>query len=290
MRPFSKVVPALFAAVILLGWGCQGDDKSEGTDNPSSGDTTQSGGSNYVETKGGADISMVFAEGDTLTIGCIREAANYSDSCRTGFEAAEMPSHRVRLNSFYIGKYPITQRQWKTVMGDGNNPSRFTGDELPVDNVSWNDAQEFINKLNKLAGKAYRLPTNAEWEYAARGGTESLGYKYSGGNDIGDIAWYKDNSGDRTKPVGTKKANELGIYDMSGNIYEWVNDWHGDYYQNQDRSPIDNPLGPPSGSGRVLRGGCFSSDTRSLRSSARGYDAPSNSSQMYGFRIAAAAQ
>jgi formylglycine-generating enzyme required for sulfatase activity len=286
MRGLLKVAPALFAAAVLAGWGCQGDGKPAGTEPGPDDQITPGGNADYVETKGGVNISMVFADGGVLTIGCIRDGASYSDSCRTTFEAAEMPSHRVRLDSFCIGKYPITQRQWKTVMGDGNNPSQFTGDDLPVDNISWNDAKEFIDKLNKLTGKAYRLPTNAEWEYAARGGTKSLGYKYSGGNDLGDVAWYKDNSDDRTWPAGAKKANELGIYDMSGNIYEWVNDWHGNYYQNQDRSPIVNPPGPADGTERVLRGGCFNQDARAARSSARARANPETASKMYGVRIA----
>jgi len=129
------------------------------------------------------------------------------------------------MNSFNIGKYPITQGEWKSVMG--KNPSKFAdGDNYPVEQVSWNDAQKFIKKLNARTGKNYRLPTEAEWKYAAGGGNKSRGYEYSGSNNIDDVAWYYDNSGGYSHPVGTKSPNELGIYDMSGNVCEWCQDWY----------------------------------------------------------------
>jgi formylglycine-generating enzyme required for sulfatase activity len=142
------------------------------------------------------------------------------------------------VSSFNIGKYEVTQGQWKAVMGD--NPSRFkSGDNYPVENVSWNDVQDFLSRLNALTGKNYRLPRETEWEYAARGGNSSRGYKYSGSANINDVAWYDGNSGERTHPVGTKAPNELGIYDMSGNVKEWCQDAEGSY--------------------RVYRGGCWAS-------------------------------
>ena len=140
----------------------------------------------------------------------------------------------------------------------GNNPSRLKGDNLPVERVSWNKVKKFIKKLNQKTGKNYRLPTEAEWEYAARGGastSSATATKYSGSNNIDDVAWYIDNSGSKTHAVGRKQANELGIYDMSGNVWEWCSDWYGkDYYS---KSPKSNPKGPGSGQRRVLRGGCW---------------------------------
>ena len=137
----------------------------------------------------------------------------------------------------------------------GSNPSRYTGDDnLPVEQVSWKDVQEFIQKLNALTGKTYRLPTEAEWEYAARGGNQSQGYKYAGSNTVGDVAWHYGNSDHKTHPVGQKQPNELGLYDMSGNVWEWCQDWYGDY----SSSAQTNPTGPSSGSYRVLRGGSWS--------------------------------
>ena len=128
------------------------------------------------------------------------------------------------IKGFYIGKYEITQAQWMDIMG--SNPSKFKGDNLPVERVNWNDAQEFLNQLNVKTGRNYRLPTNAEWQFAAQGGGLSKGYTYSGSNNINDVAWYEKNSGGRTHPIGTKTPNELGIYDMSGNVWEWCQDWN----------------------------------------------------------------
>lgn len=186
-------------------------------------------------------MELVFVKG-----GCYQMGDTFGD----GF-SYEKPVHEVCVDDFYIGKYEVTQGQWKAIMG--NNPSSFKdcGDNCPVESVSWNDIQDFINKLNQKTGKSYKLPTEAEWEYAARSGGKNE--KYSGGNDIDSVAWYNKNSGSKTHPVGQKKPNGLGIYDMSGNVWEWVNDWDDEnYYKN---SPKDNPKGPSSGSLRVLRGG-----------------------------------
>jgi formylglycine-generating enzyme required for sulfatase activity len=161
----------------------------------------------------------------------------------------EGPVHEVCVDGFWMGKYPVTQGQWTKIIGD--NPARFkNGDKYPVEQVSWEDAQKFITELNKKSGEKYRLPTEAEWEYAARAGAS---YKYSGGDDLDAVAWYDGNSGNTTHPVGQKKANAFGVYDMSGNVWEWCADWYdGKYYAS---SPQDNPTGPDSGTGRVLRGG-----------------------------------
>ena len=221
------------------------------------------------------EIPMVLVQGGTFTMGCTPEQGNdcYDE---------ERPEHQVTLSDYYIGKYEVTQGQWKAVMGIENNPSRFKGNNLPVENVSRDDAQEFINKLNKIKGEKYRLPTEAEWEYAARGGNQSRGYKYSGSNDVGDVAWYKDNSGKQTHPVGTKQENELGIYDMSGNVCEWVSDWYGLYRSDAQK----NPLGYSSGSYRVYRGGGWGNFTRYARTSHRSYYNSDARGSGLGFRLA----
>lgn len=163
----------------------------------------------------------------------------------------------------------------------GNNPSYFKGDNLPVEQVSWNDCQTFINRLNSYTGRNFRLTTEAEWEFAARGGNYSRHYKYSGSNYISDVAWYNDNSGNRTHPVGTKQANELGLYDMIGNVYEWCSDWYGSY---SSYSQTD-PTGPSSGSCRVHRGGSWRTFDRYCRSAIRNYIAPDFRYDNLGFRI-----
>ena len=176
----------------------------------------------------------------------------------------EKPVHEVHLDSFYIGKYPVTQRQWKKVTG--NNPSHFQKrDDYPVEKVSWNHAQEFVGKLTEMnSGKhKFRLPTEAEWEYAARSGGKKE--RYAGGNDIDAVAWYEDNSGDSTQPVGRKAPNGLGIHDMSGNVWEWCGDWSGDY----PSGSVKNPGGPSTGSYRVRRGGCWSDGAGLCRAAYR---------------------
>jgi formylglycine-generating enzyme required for sulfatase activity len=192
----------------------------------------------------------------------------------------EKPVHEVTLSSFSIGKYEVTQAQWEALMG--SNPSSFKGNNLPVENVSWDDVQEFIERLNAATGKRYRLPTEAEWEYAAQGGNKSRGYEYSGSNSVEDVAWMVDNSGDATHPVGTRKANELGIYDMSGNVFEWCHDRYDDY----PSSAQNNPVGASSGSSRVRRGGGWSGSAGYCRVASRGGDSPDFSGRLLGFRLA----
>lgn len=192
----------------------------------------------------------------------------------------EQPTHRVSLSSFYIGKYEVTQALWKAVMG--SNPSNWKGDNLPVETVSWNDCQTFLRKLNAMTGKNFRLPTEAEWEFSARGGNRSRGYQYSGSNVLSDVAWYVDNSGMKTHNVGTKAPNELGIYDMSGNVWEWCQDWHRYYYGYSQT----NPTGPSSGSYRVIRGGGWSGGARIHRVANRYFNTPDSRIISLGFRLA----
>lgn len=212
-------------------------------------------------TVNGVKFTMVPVEGGTFTMGATSEQG--SDALE-----GEYPAHQVTLSDYYIGQTEVTQALWKAVMG--SNPSDSKGDNLPVEQVSWDDCQVFIQKLNQLTGKQFRLPTESEWEYAARGGRKSRGYKYAGDNDIGLVAWYEDNSGNETHPVATKQANELGVYDMSGNVEEWCSDWY-DGYQSSSQS---DPQGPSSGSDRVGRGGSFFLDAMYCRVSNREYYTP----------------
>ena len=216
---------------------------------------------------------MVWVEGGTFHMGATSEQSeNAWDD--------ENPVHSVTLSGYYIGKTEVTQALWKTVMG--SNPSSFKGDNLPVECVSWDDCQEFIRKLSALTGQNFRLPTEAEWEFACRGGNNSRGYKYSGSNDIDSVAWYKDNSGGNTHPVATKLSNELGIYDMSGNVWEWCSDWYDKYSSGAQA----NPKGPESGSCRVFRGGGWGSYAGYCRSSNRGYNTPTHRHDRLGLRLA----
>lgn len=204
-------------------------------------------------------------EGGTFTMGKISGDTHAVDN--------ESPQHRVRVNSFMIGTYEVTQEQWKWVMG--SNPSHFTGSgRLPVENVSWDDCQKFLKELNRkrtqidasLANAVFRLPTEAEWEFAARGGTRQKSNIYSTSDYISNVGWYERNSSKRTHSVGKKSANELGIYDMTGNVWEWCSDWYG-YYSTAFQ---DNPQGPKTGSNRVIRGGAWNSEAKYCRVTYRG--------------------
>ena len=220
----------------------------------------------------GVSFEMVEVRGGKFRMGATSEQG--SDAWND-----EKPVHSVTLSSYYIGKTEVTQALWKAVMG--SNPSEFKGDNRPVERVSWNDCQAFIRKLNALTGQNFRLPTEAEWEFACRGGNNSRGYKYSGSNYIDNVAWYDGNSGDKTHPVATKSPNELGIYDMSGNVWEWCNDWEGGYSSGAQT----NPKGPYDGYHRVNRGGGWGGG-RSCRSSIRGGSSPGGRFITLGLRLA----
>ena len=241
--------------------------------------TTGGGGQTQTFTVNGVSFEMIRVDGGTFTMGATQEQGNDANN-------NEFPTHNVTLSDYYIGKFEVTQELWLAVMGSwpGTAPSGSygVGDDYPAYFVSWNDCQEFITELNQLTGRTFRLPTEAEWEYAARGGNMSGGYKYSGSNSIGEVAWYTDNSGKKTHPVGTKTPNELGIYDMSGNVEEWCQDWYGSYGSGSQT----NPQGPSSGSNRVHRGGCWSGSARSCRVSDRTCNKPDYRGNFLGFRLA----
>ena len=245
---------------------------SSSNGNTSSSSLVSGGNTISIPVKKGISIDMVKVEAGTFMMGATSEMENpYS---------WEKPVHQVTLpHDYYMGKYEVTQALWKTVMG--SNPSYFKGDDLPVEEVSWEDCQEFISKLNSMIGRKFRLPTEAEWEYAARGGKKSRGYQYGGSSNISDVAWYDGNSGSKTHPVGMKQANELGIYDMSGNVYEWCQDWKGSYVN----SSQTNPTGAVSGSYRVYRGGSWYYDARYCRSSYRNSGAPGCRLNRLGLRL-----
>lgn len=202
----------------------------------------------------GISFKMIRVEGGTFTMGATAEQGS-----NVGKD--EKPVHPVTLSSFSIGETEVTQELWQAVMG--YNPSKFKGprrQHRPVENITIEDCMNFIYELNILTGRTFRLPTEAEWEYAARGGMKSHGYMYSGSNSAGDVAWYYDNSHNETHDVASKRANELGLYDMSGNVWEWCQDWYGPYLPSKQI----NPTGPSSGNNHVIRGGCWCDLTYSV--------------------------
>ena len=227
-----------------------------------------------IFTVNGVTFNMVLVEGGTFTMGASEddEDASYN----------EKPAHEVTLSSYSIGETEVTQELWLAVMG--SNPSRFTGDlTRPVECVDWNDCQSFIINLNQLTGRTFRLPTEAEWEFAARGGNKSEGYKYAGGNDLNEVAWYRGNSSSKTHQVATKAPNELGLYDMSGNVFEWCSDWYDSYTDTEGQT---NPQGPSSGSTRISRGGSWDTTAEYCRSSFRLSRWPTSLNHALGLRLA----
>ena len=196
----------------------------------------------------------------------------------------EEAEHQVSISQpFYLGKYEVTQEQWVAVMGTGSNPSIFKGRTNPVENVSWDDVQVFIQKLNEKEGdNKYRLPTEAEWEHAARAGSETKWFFGSDPNQLGKYAWFKDNSAGTTHPVGEKQPNPWGLYDIYGNVWEWVQDWYGEYPE----GAMMDPTGPASGSARIYRGGSWFNPANSCRSAYRGKRLPGYRRSHLGFRLA----
>lgn len=220
--------------------------------------------------------TMVTVQGGTFLMGC--------ELAQKDCIADQNPVHQVQVSSFRISKYEVTQEQWEAVMG--TNPSFFYDcARCPVESVSWEHVQAFLKELNNRTGEEYRLPTEAEWEYAARGGQQSKGYHYAGSDDLALVAWYDENSGKKTHPVGQKQVNELGLYDMSGNVIEWVADWHGLKYYTE--SPNLDPKGPVRGKYRVLRGGSWLNGAPLAHSAARWMATPTHrNARNVGFRVA----
>ena len=272
---FAPLLSLLLVGVLVV--SCGDDDNEEDVQTSSSnqnggnnGGSNDSGSENVfpgkVYTVNGVSFKMIAVKGGTFQMG--------SDD---GYNAV----HQVTLSDYYIGETEVTQELWNAVMG--SNPSYFYGNmQRPVETVSWNDCQTFISRLNELTGETFRLPTEAQWEYAARGGYKSKGYTYSGSNAIDDVAWYNYNSDRMTHPVKTKAPNELGIYDMSGNVWEWCSDWYGDY----SSAAQTDPTGPATGYYRVGRGGSWDNDATYCRVAFRGNSTPTNRFSHLGLRLA----
>lgn len=273
MKKLKFMAFLLLAAMLSVNLlSCGDDDEPGNVTEPQSSDKEEF----VVE---GVSFNMIKVKGGTFLMGSDDSDA-YSD---------EQPIHSVTLDDYYIGETEVTQELWEAVMG--TNPSEFEGSNNPVEKVSWDDCQEFIKKLNQLTGRRFRLPTEAEWEFAARGGNKSLSYKYSGSNIIGEVAWYNDNADDvgesspdyGTHPVATKSPNELGIHDMTGNVEEWCIDWYSSSYYSSSLST--NPRGPASGSSRVLRGGGWIQDAYDCSVFDRDYYSPIRRECWCGFRL-----
>ena len=235
-----------------------------------------------VITVNGVSFTMITVKGGTFMMGATAEQGLDANSW-------EKPAHQVTLSQFRIGQTEVTQELWEAVMG--SNPSWYKGDpKRPVEMVSWTDCQNFIEQLNHMIGRNFRLPTEAEWEFAARGGNKSQGYKFSGSEDVDEVAWHWDiipsqtpgAPGYGTQPVATKQPNELELYDMSGNVWEWCQDWYGNY----SRDAQTDPTGPYAGSFRIFRGGSWSRSDVTCRVSFRNFNYPSTSDDTMGFRLA----
>ena len=242
------------------------------------------GSGNRVFTVNRIPLKMVFVKGGDLQLGC---TADRDDSCRT----EELPIHTVTLTDFYIGETEITQAQWMAVMGRDNNPSYWKGNTLPVERVSWAECRRFIIRLNKYLaaelpeGYRFALPSEAQWEYAARGGMKSAGTRYSGSNDLKKIAWSYDDSNQRTHDVRTKSANELGIFDMSGNVWEWCEDWYNGSFYSENVNWTD-PLNNQEATYHVQRGGSWNYAAPYSRCAKRDYGSEHSRYEDCGFRVA----
>ncbi|MBR2487035.1 MAG: formylglycine-generating enzyme family protein [Paludibacteraceae bacterium] len=240
----------------------------------------------FTETAWDINMKMIWVEGGDFLMGCTSEQGGDCGS-------DEQNVRRVTVDGFYIGMLEVTQSQWEKVVGtsiyqqwtkagNSGSPTRGVGPDYPMYCVSWDEAMEFCRLLSNKTGRTYTLPTEAQWEYAARGGNKNEGAKYAGSNMIDAVAWYTDNSGSSTHIVGSKRANALGIYDMSGNVWEWCKDWYASSYVSYD---TNNPVGPSSGSDRVYRGGSWYGSASDCRGADRGSDSPGNRYGNLGFRV-----
>ena len=230
--------------------------------------------SKQVFTANGVSFTMIGVKGGTFSMGCSKSEDSYADP-------DESPTHLVTLDSYYIGETEVTQELWEAVMDD--NPSEFQYDILlPIEFVSWEDCDRFIRRLNNITQKTFRFPTEAEWEYAARGGHKSIPTTFAGSNNISAVGWFNSNSGGMTHPVKSKSPNSLGLYDMSGNLWEWCQDWMGSY----SSEPSRNPKGPYSGSSKVLRGGAWNGGPKNCRLSNRDGRTTDYASNRLGLRLA----
>ena len=266
---FAPLLSLLLGGVLVVSCG---DDDAQTSSSDQNGGTPAFDGKDKVYTVNGVSFKMIAVKGGTFQMGATSE--------QTGATSDESPTHNVTLSDYYIGETEVTQELWNAVMG--SNSSYFTGNmQRPVEMVSWNDCQTFISKLNQLTGGRFLLPTEAQWEYAARGGNKSKGYTYSGSDAIDDVAWYKINSSSTTHPVKTKAPNELGIYDMGGNVWEWCSDWYGSY----SSAAQTDPTGPATGYNRVFRGGSWRSYATYCRVAKRDFSG-AGSGEFLGLRLA----
>ena len=277
MRYGSWVIVAIgcFAVIFSTWHSCEFIHDSEAAPKKGASQLSQIHSDDEITfTVKGVSFKMIKVNGGTFAMGATYEQGNDSF-------LDEKPMHQVSLSSwYYLGETEVTQELWKVVMKD--NPCHFRGSTLPVENVSWNECRTFISKLNAMTGENFRLPSEAEWEFAARGGNRSKGYKYSGSNTLDDVAWYVNNSGGKTHPVKTKSPNELGLYDMSGNVWEWCQDWYGGYAGTAQT----DPQGPDTGSRRVYRGGSWGNSAWRCRVAIRDRLDPVNSPVNLGLRLA----
>ena len=265
MMKIKPLFIAMMAICLTMGFtSCSND---EPVDEPVDGEV-------FTYNVNSVQFDMVYVKGGSFWMGATDEQAG-------DYQSNETPVNRVHLSSYFIGQTEVTQALWLEVMGA--NPSRFLGNlQRPVEQVSWNDCQTFLARLNELTGENFRLLTEAEWEFAARGGNKSLGYKYAGSDTIWNVAWYNGNTYHQPYPVATKAPNELGLYDMSGNVCEWCQDWF-DNYTSEEKT---NPTGPATASYRVFRGGGWYPDASCCRVSWRNRNTPVFTDADLGLRLA----